>query len=281
MPVTLCETCNQEKEQHVAARNLCKTCYRRAQRSQGLPAVHNTCACGRLTRTRHGAECRPCEERRRREEAACQLREQVALKDQELERLRLLVAKWVPPREALLSENDHFRVVAACADTSCPRQTGLTHPFCGPCTTARFHVEVRPSTWPGAAYGLFVAGRSMTPVPFRPRVVFRAGDTIGVYGGPVLNKAEVDELGHAGSPRLQYVLEARPGLFVDSSSTTAGYCRFINESVQLANCKFAYETTAFPAPEQQVPSRSKKVTVKALRDLYEREELWLDYGRRD
>ena len=116
---------------------------------------------------------------------------------------------------------------------------------------------------------------------FRPRVVFRAGDTIGVYGGPVLSKTEVDQLGLEQSPRLQYVLEARPGLFVDASSTNAGYCRFINESIQFANCRFAYENTAFPAPSQLVPTPGKKVVVKAVRDLYEREELWLDYGRRD
>lgn len=209
------------------------------------------------------------------------LEEQLAQKDQELARLRLLVEKWVPPKEALFSENDYFKVVVPCAEAACTRQTGFTHPFCGPCTSARFHVEVRPSTWPGAAYGLFVAGLSTTPAALRPRVVFRAGDTIGVYGGPTLSRAEVEELGRAQSPRLQYVLEARPGLFVDSSSTTAGYCRFINESVQFANCKFAYENTLFSLPGEAVGAPGKKVLVKALRDLYEREELWLDYGRRD
>ena len=162
-----------------------------------------------------------------------------------------------------------------CAIPACPRRTNLTYPYCEDCTISEQNLRVAGSTLGlEALFGLFAWKEGGGPV-------FRKGQFIGVYGGKRLARREVAQL---DARNKCYLIETQTNnvTYTDGSSTTAGVCRFINDpgDADKCNAEFRFEV---PAPYAS-PTATKKndkyraIIVVALRDIFHKEEIFMDYG---
>lgn len=125
-----------------------------------------------------------------------------------------------------------------------------------------------------ALFGLFAWREGEEPV-------FRKGSRIGTYGGRKLSRKEVSTLDNRNRCYL-LVTETNNITYTDGSSTSAGVCRYINDSGDdnRNNAEFRFEVPVpYAAPCSTLKNdKYREIIIVALRDIFHGEEIFMSYG---
>jgi len=117
------------------------------------------------------------------------------------------------------------------------------------------HVDIRPSTIPGAGLGLFALKE------------FNNGDLVVPYKGEILTKEQMDE--RYGDGLAPYALQINKNTYVDSACER-GTGSFINTNPKKNNARFSVYSGRSGSP----PAAS----VRAIRKIPAGAEIFVDYG---
>lgn len=142
----------------------------------------------------------------------------------------------------------------------CKRRTKKQLPYCYEHARSLLHVDIRPSTIPGAGLGLFALQE------------FKADDLIAPYKGELLTLAQMNERYHLEDGGLApYALQINANTFVDSACSR-GTASFINTKPRHNNARFSVYSGRAGHP----PSAS----VRATKRIAPGQEIFVDYGPR-
>lgn len=142
----------------------------------------------------------------------------------------------------------------------CKRRTRKQLPFCYEHARSILHVDIRPSTIPGAGLGLFALQE------------FKSGELIAPYKGEILTRAQMNERYDLEDGGLApYALQINANTFIDSACSR-GTGAFINTKPRHNNARFSVYSGRAGHP----PSAS----VRATKRIAPGEEIFVDYGPR-
>lgn len=151
--------------------------------------------------------------------------------------------------------------------SQCTRRTCKTADFCWQHTAAEYGVRVKRSGIPGAGSGLFAAKD------------FRKGATVVPYAGKIRNMS----LQEARATDNQYLLQAKPGQYIDARSTQSSLGRYANwckpENKEKKQCKGANARLTNPSikPGRRRPTGSIKVKPRGS-GVKKGQEFFVSYG---
>lgn len=137
----------------------------------------------------------------------------------------------------------------------CKRRTRKQLPFCFEHARSILHVDIRPSTIPGAGLGLFALQE------------FKNNDLIVPYKGELLTKDQVDE--RYGAGLAKFVLQINKNTYIDSACSR-GTGSFINTNPGNNNSRFSVYSGRGGYP----PGAS----VRATKQIHIGAEIFVDYG---
>lgn len=137
----------------------------------------------------------------------------------------------------------------------CRRRTKKQLPYCYEHARSLLHVDIRPSTIPGAGLGLFALKE------------FKKDDLIAPYKGEIITKAQMDE--RYGDGLAKYALQINKNTYIDSACQR-GTASFINTNPRKNNARFSVYSGRSGYP----PGAS----VRATKTIPEGAEIFVDYG---
>lgn len=137
----------------------------------------------------------------------------------------------------------------------CKRRTKKQLPYCYEHTRSLLHVDIRPSTIPGAGKGLFALQE------------FNSGDLVVPYKGEVITKAQMDERYSDGL--APFALQINKNTYIDSACQR-GTASFINTNPKHNNARFSVYSGRSGHPPGATVRATKKIPVDA--------EIFVDYG---
>ena len=137
----------------------------------------------------------------------------------------------------------------------CKRRTRRQIPYCADHTRIILHVEIRPSTIPGAGFGLFALQD------------FEAGERILAYEGQLIDKDEL--LSRYGDETAPYAFKISENKYVDGACAR-GTASFINTNPGRNNAALR----AFHGSKTLPPG----AFVKATKKIKAGKEIFVSYG---
>ena len=161
-----------------------------------------------------------------------------------------------------------------CLEEKCNRNT-RTYPYCWQHAELILKVKICKSKWLENNLGLFAFSRNVEEFPRDPEMekpIFKKNQKIVRYEGEKLTKTELSERydktvdGEVTEGLGEYVLEYEHNKFIDASRIRC-YTAYINDPNGLVKI-----------PEKANVKFSRKCWIKALRDIYNGEELLISYG---
>lgn len=137
----------------------------------------------------------------------------------------------------------------------CKRRTRKQLPFCFAHSRSLLGVDIRPSTIPGADFGLFALKE------------FKKDDLITPYQGQLITKAQFDR--RYGDGLAPYAIQINQNTFMDCACAR-GTGAFINTNPRHNNARFS----VFNGRDGHPPAAS----VRATKRIPIGQEIFVDYG---
>ena len=151
----------------------------------------------------------------------------------------------------------------------CKRRCVIGLPCCHSHLPVKYHIEVKNSLIPHSGKGIFVIDKS------RPAgaIIFREGDNICPYYGELINQATLDRRYGPRQPNnpeneltAPYAVGVNRGQYEDAA-LKRGVGSLINHKPRrLCNCRLGN------------PNAQNHISIKAITNIRNGEELYLDYG---
>jgi len=152
-------------------------------------------------------------------------------------------------------------------DARCKNRACIGVPLCWQHLRSARHLRVQASTIPGAGKGVFV----MKPKAPAGEPVFRAGDLVTGYEGELVTKAETRRrYGANGAISTAPYTASVDRRYDEDASCRRGVGALVNHKPQQENVQLFVNGPA--------GSRSQRVELYATRDIFNGQELFLDYG---
>ena len=157
--------------------------------------------------------------------------------------------------------------------TRCRRKTCQDSELCSSHLKSKYHVVIAKSTIPNGGMGLFAGGRKKHRSSRKQAIpVFRKGDLITPYGGHDLKQKVFDSLYDFDSEGKHY--ETAGPYAIGSTKkghVTDGMC--LRRAGAFCN---DYHGSKAAGPNAELGDNAM---VEALRDIYQGEEILVDYGK--
>lgn len=157
-----------------------------------------------------------------------------------------------------------------CSHSKCRRKTNIV-PYCWQHAEINLHVKIKKCTWlPEGNKGLFAFDRKCSSTP-----IFQKGQRILRYEGELLTEDEMserydyyDENGELVEGNAEYALEYESGKYVDAEIVKS-YGAYINDPNGYTK-----------HPDSLTPNSrfGKNRWIIAVRDIYDGDEILIDYG---
>ena len=156
-----------------------------------------------------------------------------------------------------------LKCVGTCRNgTRCKKRTVMGLPYCWMHLLSVKHLRILPSTIPQAGKGLFAMDRTQDA----DALIFEEGDKICEYEGQTLTNAQLNAR-YGDQYTAPYAYEYAHNVIIDSACRR-GVGAIINHKPtdDGANVRWS------------VDRRNRKVNLVATEDIYNNQELFIDYG---
>lgn len=144
------------------------------------------------------------------------------------------------------------------AGTQCKRHCIIGSPYCFTHLKYNHHLTIKKSTIPNAGSGLF----AIDPKDQSHKVIFKTGETIARYKGEIINLQELNE--RYGEYTAPYTIQISNNRYEDASK--------IRGIGSIANTKPNHNNATISIYQGYA-------SIKATKNIYNNEEIFLSYGR--